>query len=178
VAGRFHESITAIRQMSKAVVAAINGPAAGGGFSLALACDYRVMSDATFMQLAYISHGLSIDGGGTFTLPRVVGWGRACAIALLDDRIPAEDAERYGLVHEVVGADEVVTRATALATRFAGMPVEVLGRTKRLFNTSFQSTLEDQLEAERNELAAAGDHPEGLEGVASFLEKRPANYRY
>lgn len=178
VAGKFHESITAIRQMSKAVIAAVNGPAAGGGFSLALACDYRIMSNGTFMQLAYTSHGLSIDGGGTFTLPRIVGWGRASAIALLDERIPADEAVGLGLVHESVHPDELLTRAAALAERFAGMPVEILGRTKRLFNASYHATLEDQLEAERNEIAAAGDHPEAREGISSFLEKRPANYRH
>ena len=177
VAGRFHESIAAMRQMSKPVIAAINGPAAGGGFSLALACDYRVMADDAFMKLAYTSHGLSIDGGGTFSLPRLVGLARASAIMLLDERIPAPQALEFGLVHELVPAAELVNRVAALAERFADMPVEVIGRTKRLFNQSFQTSLDEQLEAERNELAAAGDHPEGQEGVESFLGKRHPNYR-
>lgn len=177
VAGAFHESITAIRRMPKAVIASINGPAAGGGFSLALACDYRVMSQSAFMQLAYTSHGLSIDGGGTFTLPRLVGLSNAMKIALFDDRMLPQDCVELGLVHESVPADELDERAGALASRFAAMPVEVIGRTKRLFNRSFDSSLEQQLEAERTELARAGNHAEGVEGIASFLEKRKPDYR-
>lgn len=177
IAGVFHESILAIRRMPKAVIAAINGPAAGGGFSLALACDYRIMSENAFMQLAYTSHGLSVDGGGTFTLPRLVGMAAAMKIALFDDRMLAADCADIGLVHEVVAADELLERADALAARFAAMPVEVIGRTKRLFNRSFDSAIEMQLEAERTELARAGAHPEGVEGMASFLGKRAPDYR-
>ncbi len=177
VAGTFHESILALRRMPKAVIAAINGPAAGGGFSLALACDYRVMVSNAFMQLAYTSHGLSVDGGGTFTLPRLVGLSNAMKIALFDDRMLAADCLELGLVHEVVGADELLERATRLAQRFAAMPVEVIGRTKRLFNRSFDTPLEQQLEAERTELARAGNHAEGAEGIAAFLEKRKPDYR-
>ncbi len=177
IAGVFHESITAMRRMPKAVIAAINGPAAGGGFSLALACDYRVMSQSAFMQLAYTSHGLSIDGGGTFTLPRLVGLSNATKIALFDDRMLAEDCLELGLVHEAVSAEELDDRARTLAQRFAAMPIEVIGRTKRLFNRSFDTSLEQQLEAERTELARAGNHAEGVEGIAAFLEKREPDYR-
>jgi len=177
IAGVFHESILAIRRMPKPVIAAINGPAAGGGFSLALACDYRVMSENAFMQLAYTSHGLSIDGGGTFTLPRLVGLANAMKIALFDDRMLAADCVELGLVHETVPAADLLEHAQTLATRFAAMPVETLGRTKRLFNRSFDSPIEMQLEAERTELARAGAHPEGAEGMASFLEKRKPDYR-
>ena len=177
VAGTFHESILAIRRMPKAVIAAINGPAAGGGFSLALACDYRVMSRDAFMQLAYTSHGLSIDGGGTFTLPRLVGLSGAMKIALFDERMLAAECLDLNLVHEIVPGDELTERAMALGQRFAAMPVEVIGRTKRLFNRSFDSPLEQQLEAERTELARAGSHAEGAEGIAAFLEKRRPDYR-
>jgi 2-(1,2-epoxy-1,2-dihydrophenyl)acetyl-CoA isomerase len=177
VAGLFHESITALRRMPKAVVAAINGPAAGGGFSLALACDYRVISQSAFMQLAYTSHGLSIDGGGTFTLPRLVGLSNAMRIALFDDRMLAQDCVDLGLAHEMSAAEELDDRALTLARRFASMPVEVIGRTKRLFNRSFDTSLERQLEAERTALARAGNHAEGVEGVTAFLEKREPDYR-
>lgn len=178
VAGAFHDGILAIRRMSKAVIAALNGPTAGGGFSLALACDYRVASDEAFMQLAYTSHGLSIDGGGSFTLPRLVGLSTAMELALLDDRIDMARAHELGLVHEVVPAADLSSRAQALAERFSAMPVEIIGRTKRLFNQSYGVSLEEQLEAERVEISRAGAHPEGLEGIASFLEKRAPDYRF
>lgn len=176
VAGLFHESITAIRRMSKAVIASINGPAAGGGFSIAAACDYRVISEDAFMQLAYTSHGLSIDGGGTFTLPRLIGHANAMKVALFDDRMAPADCLEIGLVHEIAAAEKLDELALALARRFANMPVEVIGRTKRLFNRSFERSLEQQLEAERTELARAANHAEGIEGMASFLEKRKPDY--
>ncbi len=176
IAGTFHEAIETIREMPKAVIASLNGPAAGGGFSLALACDYRVISDATFMQLAYTSHGLSIDGGGTFTLPRLVGEANAMAIALMDERIDAERALRLGLVHEVVPASELADHTRRLAERFARMPTAAIGRTKRLFNRAFHSSLSEQLAAEQEGIAEAGNHPEGVEGMASFLQKRKPNY--
>lgn len=177
VAGLFHEAVYAIRCMDKAVIAAINGAAAGGGFSLALACDYRVISASAFMQLAYTSHGLSIDGGGTFTLPRLIGHSAALAIALMDERMDAERCRQVGLVHEVVAPDELRARAVELAQRFAAMPTTVIGRTKRLLNRSFDSSLEAQLEVERHELVRASLHPEGVEGMASFLERRQPAFK-
>ena len=177
VAGIFHESVLAIRRMPKAVIAAINGPAAGGGFSLALACDYRIISHTAFMQLAYTSNGLSIDGGGTHTLPRLVGMANAMKIALFDDRMLAADCLELGLVHETAPAEEIMERAMNLARRFAAMPVETLGRTKRLLNRTFDSPIEQQLEFERTEIARAGNHAEGKEGMSAFLDKRKPDYR-
>ncbi len=177
VAAIFHQCVQEIRTMDKAVIAAINGPAAGGGFSLALACDLRVMAQSAFLQQAYTSNGLCIDGAGTFTLPRLVGVAKALEIAILDERIGADEALRLGLVHRIAEDDAVIDVALDLAERAARMPVGAIGRTKRLFNQSFSSGIEEQMERERLGLADAANGPEGREGLAAFLEKHPAKYR-
>jgi 2-(1,2-epoxy-1,2-dihydrophenyl)acetyl-CoA isomerase len=177
LAGRFHEAVKELRAMAKPTIAAINGPAAGGGFSLALACDLRVMSDAAFLKIGYVANGLSIDGGGSFSLPRLVGMGRAMEIAFLDEKISAERALEIGLVNRVAAADELDEAAHELANRLAEMPTGALGRAKRLFNASFQNTLERQLELEREAIGEAGNSDEGREGMNAFLEKREPKYR-
>ena len=96
LAARYHQAILEIRRMPKPVVAAINGPAAGGGFSIALACDFRIMEASATLRQAYTSNGLSIDGGGTFALPRLVGLARAMEIAAFDQPISAETALSWG----------------------------------------------------------------------------------
>ncbi|MCC6160487.1 MAG: enoyl-CoA hydratase/isomerase family protein [Deltaproteobacteria bacterium] len=176
VAAIFHQCVQEIRTMNKAVVAAINGPAAGGGFSLALACDLRVMAESAFLQQAYTSNGLCIDGAGTFTLPRLVGMAKALEIAILDERIDADTALRLGLVHRIAPDAAVLDEAVALAERASRMPVGAIGRTKRLLNQSFNASLEEQMERARIGLADAANGPEGREGLAAFLEKRPAKY--
>ena len=97
LASQFHLAILEIRRMKKPVVAAVNGVAAGGGFSLALACDFRVMEKSAVLRQAYTSNGLCIDGGGTFTLPRLVGYARALEIAAFDEPISADQALSWGL---------------------------------------------------------------------------------
>jgi 2-(1,2-epoxy-1,2-dihydrophenyl)acetyl-CoA isomerase len=176
LAATFHLCIQEIRGMSKPVLAAINGPAAGGGFSMALACDLRLIAASAYLQQAYTSAGLVLDGGGTFSLPRLVGMARALEIAFLDERISAERALALGLVTAVVPDAELAGRAMALATRLAGRAVGALGRVKRLINASFDTPLEAQMEKERLELAAQANTPEGREGLAAFLEKRPARF--
>ena len=176
LAAVFHRCVLEIRRMAKPVVAAINGPAAGGGFSLALACDLRVMAESAFMQQAYTSNGLCIDGGGTFTLPRIVGLARALEIAFLDERIPSARALELGLVHRVVADGQVQGEARALAGRLARMPIGTLGRVKQLMNRSFEATLEAQLEDERHGIAESANAPEGREGLTAFVEKRAPDF--
>lgn len=177
LAAVFHQCVTELRRMDAPVIAALNGPAAGGGFSMALACDLRVMAEGAFLQQAYTSSGLCIDGGGTYTLPRLVGLARALEIALLDERIPAERALSLGLVHRVVPADRVLAEALSLAARLVEMPTATLGRVKRLLDRSFHTPFETQLEDERRELTAAADSPEGREGLRAFVDKRPPDFR-
>ncbi len=98
LAARFHQAVLEIHRMPKPVIAAINGVAAGGGFSLALACDFRVMAQSATLRQAYTSSGLSIDGGGSFALPRLVGHARALEIMAFDRPIASEQAQSWGLV--------------------------------------------------------------------------------
>lgn len=177
LAGVFHEAIVEIRTMAKAVVAAVNGLAVGGGFSLAVACDFRVLSTDAYLKVGYTSNGLTMDGGGSFSLPRLVGLGQATELALLDDKVGPQKAVDIGLAHRAVEPDKLMDRSRELAGRLADMPTETLGRTKRLLNRSFDNSLEQQLETERREIAAAADSPDGREGVDAFLNKREPDYR-
>ena len=171
LAARFHECILELRDMPKPIVASINGPAVGGGFSLALACDYRVMADDAFLQLGYPSQGLSIDGGGSHHLARMVGVAKALEIALFDERIPAAQAKELGLVNAIVPRERLEAETRAISTRLVARATGAIGRAKRLFHRAFDASLESQLERERRELGRAADSAEGREGMRAFLEK-------
>ncbi len=170
---RFHQAIIDIRRMAKPVIAAIHGVAAGGGFSLALACDFRVMGESAVLRQAYTSSGLSIDGGGSFMLPRLVGVARALEIMALDEPIDANRALAWGLATRVVPDGEEVAAALAMVRRIASGSLHSFGWSKRLINDSFDTAMEVQLERERIGLCACSEHPDGQEGMRAFMEKRP-----
>jgi 2-(1,2-epoxy-1,2-dihydrophenyl)acetyl-CoA isomerase len=172
LAPQFHIAITEIRRMGKPVVAAINGIAAGGGFSLALACDFRVMAESAVLRQGYTSNGLSIDGGGTFALPRLVGLARALEIAALDQPISSEQAMAWGLVTKVVPDDKVVQEAISLLEGLAKSALHSFAWSKRLLIESSTNTLETQLELERQGISDCARHPNGQEGIKAFVEKR------
>ena len=172
LAARYHQAIIEIRRMPKPVVAAINGFAAGGGFSMALACDFRIMEASAVLKQAYTSNGLSIDGGGTYTLPRLVGIGRALEIAAFDEPISTEKALDWGMVTEGVGDGDSVNRAIELIRRIEKGSLSSFAASKKLITDSFNTSLEVQLENERNLLSRTADQPDGREGIAAFLEKR------
>ena len=117
LASQFHLAIMEIRRMKKPVIAAINGAAAGGGFSLALACDFRIMEKSAVLKQAYTSNGLCIDGGGTFTLPRIVGLARSLEIAAFDDSIPSAKALEWGLVTKMVDDQTSLEEALSMLNR-------------------------------------------------------------
>lgn len=172
LAARFHLAITAIRRMPKPVIAAVNGVAAGGGFSLALSCDFRVMAQSAVLRQAYTSSGLCIDGGGTFTLPRLVGLARALEIAAFDRPIASEQALAWGLATKVVKDGDALTEAMSMARELAKMSLHSFGLCKQLLGDSFSSPLETQLERERAGLSSCGAHRDGQEGLKAFTEKR------
>jgi len=176
LAANFHQSILSIRRMPKPVIAAINGLATGGGFSLALACDFRVIDLSAVLIQVYTSNGFSIDGGGTFTLPRMVGMARAMEIIAFDRPISADQALAWGLVTEVVNEGQALEGAVNLVQEIKKRAPFSFAATKRLINDSFQSSLEAQLKKEQDALALCGDHPNGREGIAAFLEKRKPVY--
>lgn len=176
LAASYHQAIVEIRRMPKPVVAAINGLAAGGGFSMALSCDFRVMEASAFFKQAYTSNGLSIDGGGTFTLPRLVGLAKAMEIAAFDRPISPEQALAWGLVTELAEDGRSVERACAMIQEIRTGASSSFLASKALLTDSFHTPFERQLEKERQFLAWCADHPNGKEGIAAFLEKRKPRY--
>lgn len=176
LAARYHQCILEIRRMAKPVIAAINGIAAGGGFSLALACDFRVMARSAIMRQAYTSSGLSIDGGGTYMLPRLVGLGKAMEIAAFDKPITADQALKWGLVTKVVEDGHTLEEALKLGEQLTQGPLFSFAWSKKLLTDSFSNSLEAHLELERAALRACAAHSDGREGVAAFLEKRKPTF--
>lgn len=172
LAPQFYLGILEIRRMAKPVVAAINGIAAGGGFSLALACDFRVMAESAVLRQAYTSSGLSIDGGGTFSLPRLVGLARALEIAAFDQPISSPQALEWGLVTKVVPDAEVRNEALSMLEGLAKSALHSFAWSKQLLTESFTNSLESQLELERQGISACAAHPNGQEGIRAFIEKR------
>ena len=176
LAAQFHLAILEIRRMRKPVVAAINGVAAGGGFSLALACDFRIMEKSAVLRQAYTSSGLCLDGGGTFTLPRLVGYARALEIAAFDEPISADQAFAWGLVTKVAEDGQALMEATQTAQQLTQKSLNSYAWCKKLITDSFNTSFETQIERERAALEVCADHPDGLEGLRAFSEKRKPNY--
>jgi 2-(1,2-epoxy-1,2-dihydrophenyl)acetyl-CoA isomerase len=176
LAPQFHLSISEIHRMEKPVVAAINGIAAGGGFSLALACDFRLMGQSVLLRQAYTSSGLSIDGGGSFALPRLVGLARAMEIMAFDKPISSDQALEWGLVTKVVPDDEVFSEALAMLNDLTKTALHSFAWSKKLMTDSFNNTLETQLELERQGISDCAAHPEGQEGIRAFVEKRKPSF--
>jgi len=176
LAPQFHLSITEIRRMGKPVVAAINGIAAGGGFSLALASDFRVMGQSATLRQAYTSSGLSIDGGGSFALPRLVGLARAMEIMAFDNPISSAQALEWGLVTKVVPDDKVHSEALAMLDHLTKTALHSFAWSKKLMNDSFNNTLDTQLELERQGISDCAAHSDGQEGIRAFVEKRKPSF--
>ena len=172
LAAQLNLAVVEIRRMNKPVVAAINGPAAGAGFALALACDFRIMEESAVLTQAYTSNGLSIDGGGTFTLPRIVGFARALEIAALDRPIPAKQALEWGLTTKVVENGTVLKAAIDMLQELAKNSLHSFGWSKKLINESFSDSFESHIELEREGLSDCANHPDGQEGLKAFIEKR------
>ena len=172
LAPMFHIAIAEIRRMGKPVVAAINGIAAGGGFSLALACDFRVMAESATLRQAYTSSGLSMDGGGSFALPRLVGLARAMEIMAFDQPITSARALEWGLVSKTAPDEEVQKEALAMLQKLSKTALHSFAWSKKLMTESFANTLETQLELERQGISDCAAHPEGREGIRAFVEKR------
>jgi 2-(1,2-epoxy-1,2-dihydrophenyl)acetyl-CoA isomerase len=172
MAAQFHHAVSEIRRMNKPVIAAVNGIAAGGGFSMALACDFRIMEKSAVLRQAYTANGLSIDGGGTFMLPRLVGYARAMEIAAFDTPINADKAYEWGLATCIAEDGESLADAKKMANQLANGSIHSFAWAKHLLNTAFSDTLETHLELEREGLADCADHPDGREGLTAFSEGR------
>ena len=174
VVARYNGMIERMRGLEKPIVAAVNGIAAGGGASLALACDIVVAArSASFLQ-AFARIGLVPDCGGTFFLPRLVGEARARAMALLAEPIKAEEAAAIGLIWRAVDDDKLGDEAGRIAGRLATAATYALGLTKRALEASLGNDIAAQLALERDLQRLAAASPDYAEGVGAFLAKRPA----
>jgi 2-(1,2-epoxy-1,2-dihydrophenyl)acetyl-CoA isomerase len=164
------------RRLEKPVIAAVNGVAAGGGLSLACACDIRIASDQATFVPAFINIGLIPDMGGTFFVTRLLGYARAFEWLTSGRRLSAAEAHSWGIVSEVVEAEQLAERAAAAAAKLAAMPTRGVGMTKRLLDGAASRRLEEQLELEAQLQAAAAQSEDFAEGVAAFLEKREPRF--
>ena len=176
LSSRFHQSILEIRRMNKPVIAAINGIAAGGGFSLALACDFRVMAKSATLRQGFTSNGLSMDGGGTFSLPRMVGLSRALEIAAFDKPISSEQALSWGLITRISEDGKAVEEAEKIVREILQGSLSSFGWSKQLLTDSLNSSFEAQLQRERKGLASCAAHADGQEGLRAFSEKRQPEF--
>ena len=176
LATRVRLCITEICRFPKLILAVINGSAAGGGFSLALICDFRLMAETARLKQAFTSQGLCLDGGGTWFLPRLVGLGRALKLAALDEWISAEQALNWGLVNRVVSPDQLTAETPSWASRLAERSSHAFATVKQLLNESWNTPLETQLEHERQNLVRTVEHSDGQEGLSAFLEKRSPRF--
>jgi len=172
----YHRNVLAIRGLEKPVIAAVNGPAAGAGMSLALACDVRIAADSATFVPAFIKIGLIPDSGGTWLVRRLLGAARAFEWLTTGRRLDADEARRSGLVSEVVPAEELAERAQEVAALFAAMPTRAVWHTKRLLDAAETTTFAEQLELEAAAQAELTQTPDFREGVRSFLEKRDARF--
>ncbi len=164
-----HVAIVDLRRIPYPVICAVNGPAAGAGFSLALACDIRIASETAFLACAYGRIGASPDGGMTYFLPRVVGPSRALEILLEDPNMTAKDALEEGLVSSVVAADELMDAARAKAAQLAEMAPHYVKMAKRLCGVSVENSITEHLQLERHGIADSMATEDLREGAIAFF---------
>jgi 2-(1,2-epoxy-1,2-dihydrophenyl)acetyl-CoA isomerase len=173
---RFHPNVLAIRALEKPVIAAVNGPAAGAGMSLALACDVRIAAASASFVPAFVKIGLAPDTGGTWLARRLLGTARAFEWLTTGRKLGAEEARSLGLVSEVVPDAELAERAQEVAQLYAAMPTRAVWETKRLLDAAETSTFAEQLEHEATAQAELTRTHDFAEGVAAFLAKREAAF--
>jgi len=173
----YNPIISRIRAIEKPIIAAVNGVAAGAGANIALACDVVIADEnANFIQ-AFSKIGLIPDSAGTFFLPRLIGFQKASALAMLGDKVGAVEAERLGMIYKYVASDEFQDTVKKIALKMAQMPTKALGLIKKTFNQSLVNTLEEQLDLEAKHQIEAAETDDFNEGVTAFIEKRKANFK-
>lgn len=173
----YNPIIARIRKIEKPIIAAVNGVAAGAGANIALACDVVVAHEKVSFIQAFSKIGLVPDSGGTFFLPRLIGFGKASALMMLGDKIVAEEAERLGMIYKIFALETFQEDVMALAMHMAQMPTKALGMTKRLLNQSMHNTLQEQLALEGALQIEAAQSNDYTEGVAAFVEKRKPEFK-
>lgn len=177
VRDHYNPIISQLRSIEKPVICAVNGVAAGAGANIALACDIIFAGESASFIQAFSKIGLIPDSGGTFMLPRIVGFQRATALMMLGDKVKAAEALSMGMVYKVIDDDQLAAEAFECAKRMATMPTKGLGYTKRALNLSMFNNLDDQLDVEENLQTMAGKTDDYKEGVNAFLQKRTPDFK-
>ncbi len=177
VSEHYNPIIKQIRLTAKPVVAAINGVAAGAGANIALACDVVVAAESASFIQAFSKIGLIPDSGGTFTLPRLIGFQKASALMMLGDKVSATDAEKMNMIYAVFPDQEFEAQVEKLAQKLATMPTKGLALTKCALNRTYINNLDEQLALEDELQSQAGGTYDYNEGVQAFLEKRKPEFK-
>jgi 2-(1,2-epoxy-1,2-dihydrophenyl)acetyl-CoA isomerase len=171
-----HDAAIAVHRMGKPVIASVHGPCAGGGFSLAMACDLVIAADNAMFTLAYSMIAASPDGSSTYFLPRLIGRHKALELIYLSDRFDSAKAAELGLVNFVVPEAELAAETDKLATRLAAGPTLAYAKAKALVNRSLASGIADQLDAESQNIAASSLTADFAEGVTAFVKRRKPKF--
>ena len=177
VAEHYNPIITRLRDLELPIIAAVNGAAAGAGANIALACDIVIAKESSYFLQAFSHIGLIPDSGGTYHLPRLIGFQRASALMMLGEKVPAKDAEAMGMIYKAVPDADWDEYVVKLSQRLAAMPTRGLALTKRALNATFENNLADQLDMEEKIQTTAGKTADYHEGVSAFLEKRKAAWK-
>ena len=171
-----NECLILIRETPIPFIAAVNGAASGGGCNLALSCDLVVAGESARFNQAFIKVGLSPDCGGTFILPRLVGWRRATELLMTGDVVSAQQALEMGMINAVVADADLMPQVMTMAEKLASAPTAAIGRIKELLEASANNDYAAQLELERKAQLQSGQTSDFREGVAAFIEKRPPKF--
>ena len=173
----YHPILLALRDLEIPIVTAVNGPAAGAGMSFALMGDIICACKGAYFLQAFSRVGLVPDGGASFLLPRLIGWGRAMELSLLAERLPAEQAQQWGLVNRLYeDAEALAAGALAIARQLAEGP-RALGLIRKAYWNTWHNAFEQQLDLEARLQSEAGATADFQEGLQAFLEKRPAQFK-
>ncbi len=173
----FHAAVSRFNRMNPPVVGAVNGVAAGAGFSFAMSCDLIVAADSAVFVSAYTAAGLSPDGSASYFLPRQIGMKRFAELMLLNRRLTAQEAHEWGMITRVVPDGEALDAAQDIARQLAAGPTLAYGAVKHLLHETLGSSLETQMELEARTIADMARSADGKEGIEAFLNKRKPEFR-
>ncbi len=177
VRDHYNATILRLRHIEKPIIAAVNGIAAGAGANIALACDIVLANESASFLQAFSKIGLIPDSGGTYMLPRLVGMQRAAALMMTAEKVSAKDAVAMGMIYKSFADDVFEAESKQMAVNLAQMPTKGIGLTKRLLNSTFDHTLEQQLDMEMEVQGLAGSTHDFGEGVMAFLQKRKPEFK-
>ena len=172
-----HGAISRFARMDAPIIGAINGTAGGAGMSFVCMCDMAIAAESAKFTMAYTGGGLTPDGSSTYYLPRLIGLRRALDLTLTNRRLTATEALEWGLINQICPDDQVLDKATQLATRLAAGPTLAYGTSKRLLRLSMTESLETQMENEARAIANSTRTEDAKEGIAAFLEKRAPQFK-